>query len=157
MTDKTPPIPPVSPYLTVNDASAAIEFYQRAFSAVEVARQATPDGNKLVHAAITINGGMIMLSDDFPEFSGGRASTPEAFEGSPVMIHLNLPDVDAVWQQALDAGATVTMPLEDAFWGDRYGQLTDPFGHRWSLATPKTTPSEDQIHAAMKQAFGTPG
>jgi PhnB protein len=98
---------------------------------------------------VTINGGLVMMSDDFPEFADGRSSTPEALGGSPVTIHLNLADVDAAWQRAVDAGATVTMPLEDQFWGDRYGQLTDPFGHRWSLATHQRDVTPEEIEAAM--------
>ncbi len=153
MTGNAAPSSPVAPYLMISDANAAIEWYQQAFGAVEIGRMAAPDGKKLIHAAITINGGLVMMSDDFPEFNSGRAGTPEALGGSPVVIHLDLPDVDAVWNQAVDAGATITMPLEDQFWGDRYGQLTDPFGHRWSLATKKTMPSNDEMRAGMEQAF----
>lgn len=154
MTQSRPPTPPVSPYLTVSDASAAIDFYREAFDAIEVSRQTGPDGKKLMHAAITINGGLVMMSDDFPEFSEGRSSTPEAFGGSPVMIHLNLPDVDRVWAKALKAGATVTMELEDQFWGDRYGELKDPFGHRWSLATTVEEPTPEQMQERMKSMGG---
>lgn len=141
---------PVAPYLTVPDSDAAIDFYRRAFGAVEVSRMPGPDG-KIMHAAITINGGLVMMSDDFPEFNDGRSSTPEAFGGSPVTIHLDLPDVDAVWDRAIDAGATVTMPLADQIWGDRYGQLKDPFGHNWSLATRGTPRSPEEIAKAMMQ------
>jgi PhnB protein len=149
MTAPTPETPGVSPYLTVSDADAAIDFYRRAFGAVELSRMPGPDGKKLMHAAVTINGGLVMMSDDFPEFADGHSSTPEALGGSPVTIHLNVADVDAVWQRAVDAGATVTMPLEDQFWGDRYGQLTDPFGHRWSLATHQRDVTPEEIEAAM--------
>jgi len=149
MTAPNPETPGVAPYLTVSNADAAIDFYRRAFGAVEVARMPGPDGKKLMHAAVTINGGLVMMSDDFPEFADGHSSTPEALGGSPVTIHLNLADVDAAWQRAVDAGATVTMPLEDQFWGDRYGQLTDPFGHRWSLATHQRDVTPEEIEAAM--------
>ncbi|MGH3750366.1 MAG: VOC family protein, partial [Micromonosporaceae bacterium] len=77
-----------------------------------------------------------------------------AYGGSPVTIHLQLDDVDAVWQKAVDAGATVKMPLEDQFWGDRFGELEDPFGHHWSLATTKSTPSDEEIKKAAEKAFG---
>jgi PhnB protein len=137
MAESTASMPPVAPHLVVDGAAKAIEFYKAAFGAVEVDRIPAEDGTRLMHAAVTINGGMVMLMDDFPEYFDGKGSTPRAFGGSPVFIHLDLPDVDATWQQALDAGATVAMPLEDQFWGDRYGQLTDPFGHTWSLATAK--------------------
>jgi len=142
------------PYLTVRDGDAAIEFYKRAFGATELSRAPAPDGKKLMHAAVEINGGIVMLSDDFPEFSGGQANTPEAFGGSPVTIHLQLDDVDPVWRRAVEAGATVSQPLEDQFWGDRYGQLTDPFGHRWSLATQISTPSDEEIRKAAESTFG---
>jgi len=97
----------------------------------------------------------VMMSDDFPEFNEGKSSTPEALGGSPVTIHLNLPDVDTVWQQAVDAGATVTMPLADQFWGDRYGQIVDPFGHRWSLSTHLRDMTPEQMDAAMQQHGGS--
>ena len=85
-----------------------------------------------MHAHLLINGGSLMLSDDFPEYHG------QVDAGSPigVVIHLQVPDADAVWARALEAGAEVTMPLEDQFWGDRYGHLRDPFGHRWSIGGP---------------------
>src|SRR5262249_44644605 len=121
-----PPPPPVSPYLVVDDARAAIEFYKKAFGAEELYRNELPDGNKILHAALRINGGVIMLSDDFPETKGGKSTTPKALGGTPVTIHLDLPDVDAIFKRAVDAGATVRMPLGDQFWGDRYGALRDP-------------------------------
>ena len=146
--------PPLSPYLTVDNAKGAIEFYTKAFGAKELGRQATPDGSKLIHAALLINGGLVMLSDDFPEMSGGKAGTPKALGGTPVTIHMNLADVDATWKQAVDAGATVIMPLAEQFWGDRYGQLEDPFGHRWSLATTKRKPSQEEVDKATEEHFG---
>lgn len=140
MTEQAPAMSPVTPHLVVDGAVKAIEFYIRAFNAVEVQRVPAEDG-RLMHAAVTINGGMVMLMDDFPEYredeGKGKANTPQSLGGSPVLIHLEVPDVDATWQQAVDAGALVAMPLEDQFWGDRYGQLIDPFGHVWSVATPK--------------------
>src|SRR4051794_32707838 len=115
-----PPPPPVSPYLTVDNGPAALAFYQKAFGAKVVHRQDTPDGKKVIHASMLINGGLVMLSDDFPEMHGGRPSSPRALGGSPVTIHLDLPDVDTVWAAALEAGATVHMALADQFWGDRF-------------------------------------
>lgn len=154
MPENQGPTAPVAPYLTVSAASAAIEFYKKAFGAVEVSRMPMPEGGKLMHAAITVNGGLIMLSDDFPEYNDGKSNTPEKFGGSPVTIHLELPDVDAVWKQAIDAGATIAMPLEDQFWGARFGQLTDPFGHSWSLATTTSNPTEGEMRAAMGRTSG---
>jgi PhnB protein len=148
-----PPTPPVSPYLVVDDAPAALAFYEKAFGAKVVHRQDTPDGRKVIHAALLINGGLVMLCDEFPEMGAGNTRTPKALGGSPVTIHLELPDVDAVFSTAVAAGATVTMPLADQFWGDRYGQLVDPFGHRWSLATRKRQVSKADLDQAAKQHF----
>lgn len=147
--------PPISPHLTVHDAADAIEFYKRAFGAVEMGRAPAPDGKRLMHAALVLNGGLVMLADDFPEMGGGAKSDPKALGGTPVTIHLNLADVDAVWNKAVSAGATVILPLADQFWGDRYGVLADPYGHRWSLGTNKRKPSADEIAEGAKKAFGT--
>jgi PhnB protein len=125
--------PMLVPHLVVGDAVAALDFYARAFGAEEMVRLPGPDG-KLMHACMRINGSLVFLNDDFPEHNDGRSSTPEAFGGTPVVLHLHGPDVDGRFQRALDAGATVVHPLEDQFWGDRYGTVQDPFGHRWSLA-----------------------
>lgn len=142
--------PAVLPHLTVDDAAAAIDFYVKAFGAVEHGRLPGPDG-KLIHAALGINGSSVMLNDDFPEMSGGKSMTPTALGGSPVTIHLVVTDVDKQFQQAIDAGATVVMPVEDQFWGDRYGVLRDPFGHLWSLGQPVRDVSLAEIADAMKQ------
>ncbi len=142
--------PAVSPHLVVDDAAAAIDFYVKAFNAVEYGRIPGPDG-KLIHAALNINGFMVMLNDDFPEMSGGKSMTPTALGGTPVTIHLTVTDVDDKFQQAVDAGATVLTPLEDQFWGDRYGVLRDPFGHHWSLGQPVREVSMEEIEEAMKQ------
>ena len=141
--------PAVLPHLIVDDAAAAIDFYVKAFGAVEVGRVPGPDG-KLVHAALAINGSTVMLNDDFPEMSGGKSMTPKALGGSPVTIHLVVTDVDAKFQQAIDAGASVVMPVDDQFWGDRYGVLRDPFGHQWSMGQPVREVSMDEIEEAMK-------
>lgn len=131
---------PVVPYLTLNDATAAIEFYKRAFGAQVAAHHLADDGKRVMHATLLLNGGVVMLADDFPEFSGGHPSSAKALGGSPVTIQLELKDADVMWKQAVDAGAQVLMPLEDQFWGDRYGILADPFGHRWALFTHKGKP-----------------
>lgn len=154
MTEQAMPVGGAVPYLIVSDASGAIDFYKQAFGATEISRAATPDGKKIMHAAIEINDSTLMLMDDFPEARDGKGSTPEALGGSPVLIHLQLADVDAVWNQAVAAGATVTMPLEDQFWGDRYGQLVDPYGHQWSLATTVATPSDEDLRKGAEESFG---
>jgi PhnB protein len=144
--------PAVSPMLTVSDGAAAIDFYVKAFGAEELGRVPGPDGKKLFHAALRINGALVMLNDDFPEMNDGKSATPEALGGSPVTIHLTVTDVDAKFQQAIDAGATVVMPLDDMFWGDRYGELRDPFGHLWSMGQPMREVSQDEIDQAVKQS-----
>jgi PhnB protein len=140
--------PAVLPHLVVGDAPAAIDFYVKAFGAEEIGRVPGPDG-RLVHAALRINGSTIMLNDDFPEMSGGKSMTPASLGGTPVTIHLTVDEVDAKFQRALDAGATVVAPLDDQFWGDRYGVVADPFGHHWSLGQPVREVSMDEIAAAM--------
>lgn len=142
--------PSVSPHLVVDDAAAAIDFYVKAFDAVELGRVPGP-GGKLIHAALTINGATIMLNDDFPEMTDGKSTTPTALGGSPVTIHLQVTDVDEKFKKVVDAGATVVMPLEDQFWGDRYGAVRDPFGHLWSLGQPVREVSMEEIEQAMKQ------
>jgi PhnB protein len=122
------------PEMIVSDARRAIDFYKRAFAAKELSCHATPDGKKIMHAALEVNGAVIFLVDDFPERNGGRARTPEALGGSPVTIHLNCGGLHKTWQGAVDAGAKVILPLEKQFWGDVYGIVEDPFGHRWSMS-----------------------
>jgi PhnB protein len=142
--------PAVSPHLVVDDAAAAIDFYVKALGAEELGRVPGP-GGKLIHAALKINGFTVMLNDDFPEMSGGKSTTPKALGGTPVTIHLTVTDVDTKFQRALDAGATVVHPLEDAFWGDRYGVIADPFGHQWSMGQPMREVSMEELQEAMKQ------
>jgi PhnB protein len=145
--------PSLSPHLVVGDAAAAIDFYVKAFGAEELGRVPGPDG-RLVHAALRVNGSTVLLNDDFPEMTGGKSMTPTSLGGTPVTIHLTVTDVDAKFQRALDAGATVLQALEDQFWGDRYGMVSDPFGHRWSLGQPVREVSPEEIQAAMS---GMPG
>jgi PhnB protein len=145
--------PSLSPHLVVDDAAAAIDFYVSAFGATEYGRVPHPDG-RLVHAALNINGSMVMLNDDFPDFNDGKSSTPKALGGTPVTIHLQVPDVESAFARAIDAGATVVAPLEDQFWGDRYGMVRDPFGHQWSLGQPVREVSAEEIAAAMGSQQG---
>lgn len=141
--------PAVTPHLVVDDAAAAIDFYVKAFDATELGRVPHPDG-RLVHAMVQINGSTVMLNDDFPEFDNGKSQTPKAFGGTPVTIHLTVTDVEAKFARAVEAGAEVIMPLEDQFWGDRYGMVRDPFGHQWSLGQPVREVSPEDIAAAMQ-------
>jgi PhnB protein len=140
--------PAVIPHLVVDDAAAAIDFYVKAFGAEEIGRVPGP-GGKLIHAAVRINGSSVYLNDDFPETCGGKSMTPKSLGGTPVTIHLTVTDVDSKFQRAVDAGATVIAALEDQFWGDRYGVVEDPFGHRWSLGQPVREVSPEEIQAAM--------
>jgi uncharacterized glyoxalase superfamily protein PhnB len=139
----------VTPHLVCEGAAEAITFYQQAFGAVEVDRMPGP-GGKIMHATVRIGDSLVMLCDAFPEF-GSRG--PLALQGSPVVIHLYVPDADAVWERALAAGAKPIMPLDDAFWGDRYGQLADPFGHRWSIATHLRDMTPQEIQDEMAKAM----
>ena len=133
MAEATSAIPVgVYPYLTVKGGKAALEFYTRAFGATEEYRAYGEDGERIMHARFRVNGAAILLSDDFPEFRGGAEAPPPI----GVTIHLEVANADEWWQRAVDAGAAITMPLADQFWGDRYGQLKDPFGHSWSIGAP---------------------
>ena len=131
-----PPITPigVTPYLVLSDAAAAIAFYQRAFGAQEQHRFHAEGTTKILHARLEIFGSLVLLSDDFPEYAGGRSRTPEALGGCPITLHLQVEDADAIWAEALANGAEVVMPLREQFWGDYYGQVRDPFGYTWSLS-----------------------
>jgi uncharacterized glyoxalase superfamily protein PhnB len=137
----------VIPHLVCEGAADALEFYKKAFNAVETMRMPAPNG-RLMHAAITIGESTLMLADDFPEHGG---LGPKALKGSPVTLHITSPDVDAAFKQAVDAGASVRMPPADMFWGDRYCQVIDPFGHHWSIATHVKDMSPDEMMEAMKQ------
>ncbi len=143
----------VTPHLVVDNGKAAIDFYRSAFGAKEVSRHDAPDGKRLMHAQITIDGMNVMVSDDFPEYNNGKAKSPKALGGSPVTIHLHVDDADALWAKAVGAGAKVTMPLMDQFWGDYYGRLEDPFGHEWSVGQTKRVVPEDELKEAAKDAF----
>lgn len=150
------PIPPgmtaVTPHLVCRNANEAMEFYKRAFGAVEYARLPGPDG-KLMHGLLAIGGACIMLVDEFP---GQGTTSPQSLGGSPVCLHLYVPDADATFARAISAGAQPVMPVADMFWGDRYGRLTDPYGHQWSVATHVRDLTPEQIAAAMPSPGGCP-
>ena len=133
MAEATSAIPVgVYPYLSVTGGKAALEFYGRAFGATEEFRKYGEDGERIMHARFRVNGQAILLSDDFPEYRGGTEAPPP----SGVTIHIEVDNADQWWDRAVGAGATVVMPLADQFWGDRYGQLRDPYGHSWSIGAP---------------------
>jgi PhnB protein len=152
MTQKVNAIPPgmrsVTPHLVCDGAAAAIEFYKKAFGATEVGRMPGPDG-RLMHGHIVIGDSAVMLVDENRQFG---MLGPKTLKGSPVTIHLYVDDVDAFFAHAVAAGAKVTMPPADMFWGDRYGVVEDPFGHHWSIATHQRDVSPDEMRQAMKAA-----
>jgi PhnB protein len=137
----------ITPHLVCAGAADAIEFYKTAFGAEEVMRLAGANG-KLMHAAVTIGNARFMLVDEDPEWG---SMSPLTLGGSPVTIHLYVADVDAFVERAVKAGALVRMPVEDMFWGDRYGIIEDPFGHKWSVATHQRDMSGGEIEEAMKK------
>src|SRR5690242_10678081 len=132
----------LSPHLVVAGAADAIKFYQKAFGAKELMKLEGQDG-KIMHACVSINDSSVMLVDENPQW---KALGPKALGGTPVTIHLVVPDVDASFAQAVAAGATAVVPVADMYWGDRYGVLQDPFGHMWSLARSEEHTSELQSH-----------
>ena len=140
----------LSPHLVCDGAADAIDFYKRAFGAEEMMRLAGPEG-RLMHASIKICGCSVMLVDENKNY--GMLS-PKALNGTPVTIHLYVADVDAAFDRAVAAGAVATMPVADMFWGDRYGVITDPFGHSWSLATHQRDLSAAEIQDAACKHFG---
>jgi PhnB protein len=122
----------VTPHLSLSDGAAAVDFYKQAFGAEELMRMLADDGRRIMHGHLRINGASVMLADHFPEYCGGApASAPAG-----VTLHLQVDDADAWFDRAVAAGAKPVMPLDDMFWGDRYGQVEDPFGHRWSIGSP---------------------
>ena len=137
----------LTPHLVCAGAAEAIEFYKKAFNAIELARLPGPDG-KLMHALVRIGDSMVMLVDEFPQWG---SLGPKALKGSPVVLHLYVEDVDAQVKQAVAAGAKLTMPVADMFWGDRYGQVEDPFGHKWSVATHTRDLTPEEIKPGMAQ------
>ena len=154
MSTSTKPIPDgmhsITPHLVCAGAAEAISFYAKAFNAVELMRLPGPEG-KLMHAAVRIGDSMVMLVDESPNWG---ALGPKTLKGSPVTLHLQVENVDAVVEQAVAAGAKVTMPVADMFWGDRYGVLEDPFGHHWSVATHIRDVTPLELQQAMQKMGG---
>ncbi|HEV2771892.1 MAG TPA: VOC family protein [Thermoleophilaceae bacterium] len=141
------------PSLSVDDAAQAIDFYERAFGARERTRMELPDGT-IAHAEIEINGSVLMLADPFPQ---STSRPPKELGGTSVGVFMYVEDVDAVVQQAVDAGATVTMPVDDMFWGDRYGKISDPFGHEWEIATHTEDLTPEEIEERGREAMAGTG
>ena len=148
MTATVKPIPEgfrtVTPSLTVKGAAQAIDYYKKALGATELVRMPSPDG-KIMHAELKIGDSIIFLADEFPERGMSRA--PQTLGGTTGTLNLYVDDVDTLFNKAIDAGGKVNMPVDDMFWGDRYGTFTDPFGHQWGIATHK----EDLSPAEMEE------
>ena len=140
----------VTPHLVLNDTPKAIDFYKRAFGAEEKCRMPGPDG-RIMHAQIRIGSSEVFLADEHVDWGG--PPSPLALGNSPVSLHLYVDDVDAVFDRAVAAGATVAMPVQDMFWGDRYGKVIDPFGHHWSLASHKEDLTAEQMQERSAAAF----
>jgi len=137
-------------HLIVNDAPKALDFYKNAFGAEILGVHKTPDG-KVMHAELNIAGARLMLADEFP---GMGAPSAKTLGGSPVVLNLYVEkDVDSLWNQAVGAGAKVVMPLDNQFWGDRYGQVSDPFGHRWALGQHVEDVSPEEMERRAKEVF----
>lgn len=144
MADQNPKLSPLVPHLSVSGAADAIEFYKKAFGAAEVMRLPAEDGKRLMHGHVRINGADVFVVDYFPEYSGhgdGKTKPPTALGASTFLVHLEVPNCDEAYKRAIDAGATSVLAPWDAFWGARYAQVRDPFGHGWSLAHPQPAPA----------------
>ena len=142
----------LTPSLTVRNAERAIEFYKQAFGAqVRGGVAKGPDG-KVIHAELKIGDSVLMLADEYPEFG---SKSPQSIGDSGMGLHIYVENVDQAFERAVKAGATVEMPVMDQFWGDRYGKLRDPFGHKWSMATHVKDMSEDEMKKGMDEAFAT--
>ena len=146
----TKPIPDgfnsLSAHIIVNDGIAAIEFYKKALGAQEVMRMMSPDGKALMHAQMKVGNSMLMLAGEFPP----NCLSPKSHGGSSVFLHIYTENADAAFDRAVKAGCKENMPMSDTFWGDRYGQVEDPFGHQWSFATHKHDWTAEQIAANAK-------
>lgn len=151
-------IPAITPYLVVSDARGAVEFYKKAFGAVQDGEAHTmPGGDKVMHVRVVINGGLVMLADDFSGMMGTKPETPEALGGSPITLALQLDDVQSFWDRAMAGGAKVTMPLADQFWGDRYGQVVDPYGHKWSMSQTIKVMTDAEMQESAQEMMGSQG
>jgi PhnB protein len=140
----------LTPFLTVRNAAQAVEFYKKAFGAKQRGDLAKGPDGKVMHAELQIGDSVIMLSDEFPEFG---SLSPQSIGGSPMGLHIYIENVDAAFDRAVKAGAQVEMPVMDQFWGDRYGKLKDPFGHKWSIATHVKDMSADEMKRNMDEAM----
>ncbi len=155
MANQVQPIPEgfttLTPYVTVKDGNAAIEFYKKAFGAEEIFRMPGPDGKSVMHAELQIGNARMMLAEEFPAPVGAKA--PGSVNATTVTMHLYVPDADASFKRALDAGATTIFEPMDAFWGDRFGKVADPFGHQWGIATHMQDLTPEEIAKGAEEWF----
>ena len=139
----------VTPHLVIKDCAKAIDFYKKALGAKELYRSLMPNG-RVMHAMIQIGNSFVMMADEFPDMG---SVGPTTLGGTSTSLHIYTEDADALYKQAIDAGATPIMPIADMFWGDRYGQIKDPFGHRWDIATHKKDVSPEEMEKMAKEMF----
>lgn len=159
MAGKVNPVPPgfrtVTPHLVVKDGNAAIDFYKKAFGAEEICRMPGPDGKGVMHAEIKIGDSVVMLANEWP--APGCPQSPQSLKGTSICVHLYVENADAAYDRAVKAGATPSAPLMNMFWGDRYGKVTDPFGHQWSIAQHIEDVRPEDMPARMAKAFSEMG
>ena len=143
----------LTPIIVVSDASAAAEFYKRAFNAIEIARIPAPDGKRFMHIRLQVFESVFILMDELPEMYGGKSSfqAPSTIGGTTVTMHLQVSDAEQVWQQAIDANALTVIPLDKQFWGEYYGRLKDPFGHEWTIAQMIENMTDEEVQDAAKE------
>lgn len=141
----------VTPSLVVGDSKKAIEFYKKAFEAIEIYQMPAPDG-KIMHAMVQIGDSFVMMADEFPNMG---SKSPASLGGTAVTIHLYVDDADKIFNQAIQAGGKITMPLMDAFWGDRFGTILDPYGHSWAIATHQKDMTSEEMRKAAEVFFAS--
>ena len=150
MTDSCPKgFSTVTPHLVIKDCAKAIEFYKKGLGAQEIYKSKMPDG-RIMHAMIQMGNSFVMMADEFPDMG---AVGPQTLGGTTTVLHIYTDDADKLFKQAIDAGATPIMPVNDMFWGDRYGQIQDPYGHRWAIATHTKDVSPEEMETAAKEMF----
>jgi uncharacterized glyoxalase superfamily protein PhnB len=142
----------LTPHLVITGAAKAMDWYKKALGATEISRMPAPDGTRIMHGEMKLGNSMFMLADEFPEMDP-ESKSPQKLGGAGVGLFIYVPDVDAVYNQAVAAGATPRMPPMDMFWGDRYSKITDPFGHHWSIATHKEDVSPEEMKKRAAAAF----
>jgi uncharacterized glyoxalase superfamily protein PhnB len=143
----------LTPHIIVRGAAAAIEWYKKAFDAVEISRSPMPGTDLLIHSSVRIGDSLMMIVDEFPQWN---CVGPATLKNSSVTLHMQVKDADAVYARAVEAGATPKMPVTEMFWGDRYGKVEDPFGHQWSIATHVKDVSPAEMQAAAQAMFSKP-